>query len=555
MEYLEHHDFFLHSSSILKTVRFVRLWESTANSGRFALPKRSFESSCLEKSGVTSMRSLLHFAVIGIALVLPTVTDANDYLPNNTNNRYSFVNSKSGQTVSSQIEQEYGQWRLWSNIGGFGSTWVYTATGTDYFWFWTGQTYELVGDLGGNNGVGKNVQLGGCNNGDAFVANRGTLTVPAGIFNDVTHLQFDSSCSDAGVTGVWFAKGIGVVQWTEQNIAGEQTFQLASAQVDGRLFPTVSTSPTPPATSQRAVAASEHETMETIMWGANDTYLVIPTYRDAFTALASAGVKVQVIVSSQSVASELRYELSSRNVSLSNVEILVASLDSVWMRDYGPIILKRGNGERVVADPDYYYNRQNDNAFPRAYAGYRGWDYVKVNMSYEGGNFATDGKGIAVTSTGVLRFNRDMSQSSIEQEFAKMGCDQVQFVEPLVDEGTTHIDMLARVMDDRNALVSRYPTSHRQARVVDAAAQAFQRLGYNVTRVDADYQYDEYASYSNSVLANGTALIPSYGSSKDQLALDAYTRLGFKAVAIDSKLIIKYSGATHCLSMQIPAGR
>ena len=110
-------------------------------------------------------------------------------------------------------------------------------------------------------------------------------------------------------------------------------------------------------------------------------------------------------------------------------------------------------------------------------------------------------------------------------------------------------------MNDDTVLVSRYPSSHRQARVVDDCASTMSGLGYKVVRVDADHNFDEYATYSNSVLANGVALIPTYGSSKDANALNTYRNIGYKAVAIDSRLIIKYSGATHCLSMQIPAGR
>jgi agmatine/peptidylarginine deiminase len=160
-----------------------------------------------------------------------------------------------------------------------------------------------------------------------------------------------------------------------------------------------------------------------------------------------------------------------------------------------------------------------------------------------------------MSSLGVQWFNDTMSRSAIEREFAKMGCDKVTYFEPLVDEGTTHIDMFARVMSDTEALVSRYPSNHRQYRVCEDAANKMAALGYKVTRVDAAYGFDEYATYSNSVLANGVALIPQYGRSTDARALAAYRAAGYKAVGIDSTLIIKYSGATHCLSMQVPAGR
>ena len=113
--------------------------------------------------------------------------------------------------------------------------------------------------------------------------------------------------------------------------------------------------------------------------------------------------------------------------------------------------------------------------------------------------------------------------------------------------------MYLRIMSDSEALVSSYPSSHRQYATTNAAASMLQSEGYRVVRVPADYRYDEYATYSNSVLANGVALVPQYSNStKNRAALQAYEDLGFRAVGIDSELIIRYSGATHCISMQIP---
>src|SRR5690606_23816094 len=131
-------------------------------------------------------------------------------------------------------------------------------------------------------------------------------------------------------------------------------------------------------TSNRAVAPAEHVRMETVLWGANDTYLVLDTYEDAFRGLNGSGVKSQVAVTSNYVASQLRYEMQARSVPLTDVEFLLVDLDSIWMRDYGPIVLRRPNGERIVADLDYYYGRFDDDAFPEAYAAYRGWSRLHV---------------------------------------------------------------------------------------------------------------------------------------------------------------------------------
>jgi agmatine deiminase len=281
--------------------------------------------------------------------------------------------------------------------------------------------------------------------------------------------------------------------------------------------------------------------------------MIIENYRDAFTGLNPSGMKSEVAVDSNTVASQLRYEMTSRNVPLGNVSFLVAALDSIWMRDYGPIILKAPDGTRSVADMQYYPGRYDDDRFPAAYAAHRGWARTAVNISYEGGNFATDGRGQGFASRGVLRFNPGKTQAQVLAEFRKLGCDRVEFFEPLAQEGTTHIDMFARIMSDTQAIVSSYPANHRQYQITENAATQMRNLGYQVTRVPSAYPHDEYATYANSVLANGVALIPQYGdATRDRAALDAYRSLGFTPVGIDCRQLIRYGGATHCISMQIP---
>ena len=63
---------------------------------------------------------------------------------------------------------------------------------------------------------------------------------------------------------------------------------------------------------------------------------------------------------------------------------------------------------------------------------------------------------------------------------------------------------------------------------VSLVEASFSQLGYTVTRVMADYTYDEYATYTNSVIAGGVALIPTYSSSsRNRAALDAYAAHGY----------------------------
>lgn len=474
---------------------------------------------------------------------------ANDYLATDGADWFAYDNGQESRQLGTD-----GTWQLWGNFAGLGDTWIYTWTDNNWWAVWNGQTYQILPAID-QLGQSRTVELQTWGRATVSVAEvGGSLTTPAGSFSNVSRVDFRyHNLADAGTTSIWIAKDVGVVQWTEQSFAGPRTRQLTQAFVGGDLIP-------PPTTTTvtqpgRLVAPTEHADMETILWGCTDTYLVTDTYVDAWAGLHGSGVTVECAVDSDFTAAQVRYEMNQAGTPLDEVEFLVVALDSLWMRDYGPIILKDTNtGERQVADLLYYPGRARDDRFPRAYAQYKGMPVVRVDLYYEGGNFMTDGAGRGMSSQGVLWFNNE-SRSSVERKFRLLGCDDMTFFEPLVDEGTTHIDMFARIMNDRDALVSRYPSGHRQARVVDAAARTLQTMGYRVTRVDADTSHDEYATYANSVLANGVALIPQYrSSSRNRAALQAYESLGYRAVGIDSSLIIQYGGATHCASMQIPAG-
>lgn len=498
-----------------------------------------------------------------VVLCLAPAALGGQFLSERQGDWYRYRNSRSNQETTSRMLVDGGpnNWRQWGAFGGLGDRYIYTYPTNEFFWVWTpGVGAVLMPSIESTVGTARNVNLGPLNNGRVTVAQRNaSLVTPAGTFSDVTRFDLQPSAMDAGVTSIWFARGVGIVKWTEQSIMGPVDQVLVAASVNGRTFPQAAPAPTPtptptPGQPTGTRAPNEHVQIERMLWGCNDTYLVTSTYRDAWRAMNGRGVLSECAVDSNQTAAQVRFEMNSAGVPLDDVEFLTVAIDSVWMRDYGPIIVKDyATGVRTVADLNYYPGRANDDRFPAAYATYRGWQRTRVNISYEGGNFATDGRGQGFASRGVLWFNPNLSQSQVLAEFRKLGCDRVEFFEPLVDEGTTHIDMFCRVLNDTTAVVSRYPQGHRQARVVDACAQVMAQKGYRVLRVDADYQHDEYGTYANAISVNGLQLVPQYANAtKNRAALDVYASAGFQSVGVDNRLIIQYGGAIHCISMQVP---
>ncbi|MEW6367516.1 MAG: hypothetical protein AB1714_23045 [Acidobacteriota bacterium] len=63
-----------------------------------------------------------------------------------------------------------------------------------------------------------------------------SVSVPAGDFTAV-HIQFTTGCYDGGITGEWFAPGVGLVKRIETSFLGPVTWELISARIDGREIP------------------------------------------------------------------------------------------------------------------------------------------------------------------------------------------------------------------------------------------------------------------------------------------------------------------------------
>lgn len=73
----------------------------------------------------------------------------------------------------------------------------------------------------------------------------------------------------------------------------------------------------------------------------------------------------------------------------------------------------------------------------------------------------------------------------------------------------------------------------------------------------ADAVYDENddrlpATYANFLIINGAVLMPTYNSTKDQIALQQLQKAfpDRKIIGIDCTALIKQHGSLHCVTMQ-----
>jgi agmatine/peptidylarginine deiminase len=239
-------------------------------------------------------------------------------------------------------------------------------------------------------------------------------------------------------------------------------------------------------------------------------------------------------------------------VPLDRVRFSNKKFQTVWMRDFGPIVLQRPDGSRVVGDMGYFPDRPKDDFVPAQYAKARGWQRRDVeSLLLEGGNYMSDGRGRVFTTTRALEVNP--SQAHVEDRLRDLGAREVLFFERMPEpEGTGHIDMFAKLVDERTVLVGRCLDHVKFGAVLDRNAERFEQLGYRVIRLTMA-SGPKLMTYTNSLFVGRTVLVPTYNKAqRDQAALEVYQQLGWKPVGIDARSVIAANGAIHCISMQIP---
>lgn len=270
-------------------------------------------------------------------------------------------------------------------------------------------------------------------------------------------------------------------------------------------------------------------------------------------------VNVVTIVASASQQSYVQTQYQNNGVDLSHCSFLIAPSDSYWTRDYGPWFIFNGNNEQGVVD--FTYNRPqrpNDNAIPGAYANNQGLPLYFMSLVTAGGNYMTDGQGIAVSTNLVLNENPGYSQEQINQMVSDyLGIQTYHVVSDVNGEYIKHIDCWGKYLAPDVILIREVPPSHSQYDEIEAAVDYFESQTscyetlYHVVRV---YTPNDQP-YTNSLILNNKVFVPMMGNQWDddaiqsyQNAMPGYEVLGFTALPSEPWVS---SDAIHCRVMGI----
>jgi len=288
-------------------------------------------------------------------------------------------------------------------------------------------------------------------------------------------------------------------------------------------------------------------------------------HSDFFTSIAanaSHELPVTIYVGSQSEASDVYSNLAYAGANLDAVSFAGANLDSIWMRDYGPLVVRAETGGSIVVDGRYYWGRWNDDYLPTVYANDQHETVVRPPIDIEGGNLLSDGKGACVSTEALI--GRQSSYGYEENDVRDIlrnyyGCEQTVFVPSMLGEGTGHVDMHVHLTGPKKAIVGRYTSAQDSvnAQRLDTTASRLSAAGFTVSRIpmpDNDGR-SVFRSYTNGLAVNDRVLVPVYDEDNrfEAEALDVYEAAypGRTIVPIDSDEIIYWAGAIHCVTMTV----
>ena len=304
---------------------------------------------------------------------------------------------------------------------------------------------------------------------------------------------------------------------------------------------------------------------------------------ETYVALVAAITRFQpawICVADDDLQTYAEARLRSARVDMDRVRFIAFDYDDTWLRDSGPIVLREGDGFRVL---DFHFTAWGgkfeagrDDRLVESLAAqgvFGAAPRQRIDFALEGGGIETDGAGTLLTTWRCLherhpQASRDQLDSKLRGWLAQ---DRVLWLDHGYLEGDdtdAHIDTLARFAAD-DAIVFQACDDPADPHYAELQAMAAELAALR-TRDGRPYRLfplpwaapilDEgrrlAASYANFLIVNGAVLMPAYGDRADDRAAavlaDAFP--GREIVQVPCRPLIWQNGSLHCITMQIPQG-
>jgi agmatine/peptidylarginine deiminase len=230
----------------------------------------------------------------------------------------------------------------------------------------------------------------------------------------------------------------------------------------------------------------------------------------------------------------------------------------MWVRDYGPRILRHGGGGTSLLD-SRYGGAKDDRGVSQRMARQLQLPRICRPLYIDGGNVLTNGNGLFISTEQLLT-----GHAAPEALWSAVGVGQFVVLEPLDGEPTGHVDMFATFPSGDTVVLGRIDpgTDPVNSGILDRNAEALARLvtpegPLRVVRVPMGPRHDGiWRSYTNVVYANGTLLVPVFpeaAPAESSAVLRLYAELlpSWNVVAVPTEKIARLGGGPHCVTCNL----
>ena len=222
-------------------------------------------------------------------------------------------------------------------------------------------------------------------------------------------------------------------------------------------------------------------------------------------------------------------DMSAAGVNMANVAFITCTTNSQWTRDYGPEFIFT-NGLSGLVDHVYNRPRPDDDVVSWELGTELGLDVYATDLVTSGGNFMSDGHGIAFSTDLILDENPTLSYEDISQIMNDyLGITQYNVLPDISTEGIHHIDCWAKLLDEETILVKEVWPEHPDYAAIEANVATLETLTncygrpYDIVRIYCGkIRQNTAACYTNSIILNDRVYVPLYRIDEDAAALATY---------------------------------
>ncbi len=263
---------------------------------------------------------------------------------------------------------------------------------------------------------------------------------------------------------------------------------------------------------------------------------------------------------------------------LAHVHFMQLKLDTVWLRDFGPVLAEKK--DKGVMSIDFFYNgqRPTDDDFPREWAALTSAEHNSVPWTIQGGNLLCNAGGLALTTTRVFDDNNvtfkrqpgvDMEKEQREFVIREIknytNLKHIEVLQPLRNEDTRHVDMFATFVNSTEVVVAKLNPQLDlvNSRILDYNAQLLQRIRIDgkplkVHRIPIPVRRgNSWSPYTNAIIANKLIMMPVMRTDDRATMLEAinvYRRTfpDHRVTTVDISSMATLQGALHCMTIHVP---